>query len=89
MILILFHIHKTTTEYEHCSAYLQTVQKGDGSIRIECHPQLLFPTMLSVLGKRAFLFKPLLGMVKQESVCCCFSSAVSLNTIAYMLACIH
>lgn len=39
--------------------------------------------MFSVLGKRAFLFKPLMGMVKQETVCCCFSSAVSLNTLAY------
>ncbi|OAO15589.1 50S ribosomal protein L15 [Blastocystis sp. ATCC 50177/Nand II] len=38
--------------------------------------------MFSVLGKRAFLFKPLMGMVKQETVCCCFSSAVSLNTLA-------
>ena len=43
IIRIHFHLHKTTTEYDYLSTYLQREQKGDGSIGIGWKRTIAFP----------------------------------------------
>lgn len=43
IILIHFHFHKTTMEYNILCSYWQIGQKGDGSIELGWRPIIAFP----------------------------------------------